>query len=817
MPLPRPRRTALVLAVVALAACLCSTTVRAQEAHDEELKMLVESVATAEDAGYAWNDAVKLSAYRAKATPLVLDAVASEATTPLGRVALARVLADLGERDRATQALLDVATSDAPVALRTEAVRMLVGIADDTCEDRLWQLVDDTLDPRLKATTAQTLWLLTKDLKAKALMRELLRSDSFDLQVAGALAMAEVGDTGTDVSGVLQRIRREPTERGRLAEALLAKAEWMRIHTAVEEVPAPTPPAEATQPNHDGGPSDPLEAIVYEVLSRVRQNYVDPEKLADTKLWEGAARGLVAAIGDPHTSFQSAEEREDWTDNLTKEYGGIGAYVGYDKENFFVVTRPMFGSPAWKNQLKSGDRVISVDGWQTIGQELDEIVKHLRGPAGTDVTIEVVRRGWTEPRKITLRRAQIHVPTVYAAMLPGSVGYVLVDNFARDTAEEFQIAIEKLQKDGATALVLDLRWNSGGYLRTAQQMADYLLPPNRLVVETAGRPNVTRDEVYITRGSSTTWSRSVPMRVLVNGGSASASEILSGCLQVHGRARIVGLRTFGKGSVQNAFPIFARPFAEPYTDTNRNGTWDDDEPYNDSNGNGRWDPGEPLADYDRSGAWTAAEPYEDLNGNGHFDFPAVKITIAKYYVGNKVGAHQINPHREEMIVAGRREWLGGIEPDVPVDSDELDGWRAEAIAKLEEKGVFDDYLKPLFASQRDTMIGIAQGPADDPTVYPGFEAFYASLGTQLSTGDVAYWLHARTRALASDEVGRLLVGDWAVDAQLQRALADLADHDASFTLPEVLAFSRTRTYDVPPTYDPAALAAARPVRAADGR
>lgn len=778
----------------------------AQDDADEEIRGLADAVATADDAGYAWNDAVRLAGYKDKATPFVVEAVHIADATPLGKVVLSRVLLALGERARATEALLAVAESDAPVALRVEAVRLLEDAADDTYEDQLWDMLDNALDPRLRAALGKTLWRLTKDLEAKAKLRDLLSSDDFDIQVAGAVALAEVGDFGEHVRAVLQRIRDEPTERGRLADALLSKSEWVRITESARDAEAAAPEVP------DAAPANPLEAIVLDTLQRVRAFYVDPESLDDQKLWEGAARGLVAAVGDPYTTFQSAEERESWNDNLTKEYGGIGAYVGYDKEGFFIITRPMFGSPAWKANLRSGDRVITVDGWETAGEDLNEIVKHLRGPANEPVTVEVVRKGWTQPKKITLTRGFIRVPTVYADLLPGGVAYVMVDNFAKNTADEFRRALRDLERRGATSLVLDLRWNSGGYLRTAQALGDYLLPPGKLVVETAGRPGVHPDETYVSKGSSSEWSRSVPLRVLVNGASASASEILAGCLQIHGRAKVVGLRSYGKGSVQNLYPIFTAPFAEPFTDLNRNGGWDDREPFDDRNENGRRDAGEPYLDLDKNGRWSPAEPYTDANENGQFDSPAVKITIAKYFVGERVGAHQINPHRKEMIVAGRREWLGGIEPDLPIEPDDIDGWRAEAISDLEQKGVFDAYLDSVFKTDADKMMELAKNDTRDPADYPRFAEFYASLETMLSEQDVWYWLHSRLRARASDREGRLLVGDWAIDAQLQRAIADLASEVPALGETAPYAFLKDRTFEVPQNHDPAELEKARPVR-----
>ena len=300
--------------------------------------------------------------------------------------------------------------------------------------------------------------------------------------------------------------------------------------------------------------------------------------------------------------------------------------------------------------------------------------------------------------------------------------------------------------------------------------------------------------------------------MLINGASASASEILSGCLQVHDRAKVVGLRSFGKGSVQNLYNIFTQPFAEPYTDLNRNGGWDDAELFDDRNENGRRDAGEAYLDSDRNGRWSAAEPFEDTNGNERYDCPAIKVTIAKYYVGDEPGARQINPHRDEHIIAGRREFLGGIEPDLPVASDEVEGWRAEAVAKLEADGIFDKYLDRAMKEHPERMQELALNDTRNPSDYPGFDEFFASLDTRLEPQDLWYWLHNRLRARASDGLGRLLVGDWALDGQLQRAILDLHDEDPELQNVGAYGFLRDRTFETPPTYTKEALEKARAVK-----
>jgi carboxyl-terminal processing protease len=788
-----------------------------QEADD--IKSLAESVATATTDRDAWNDAMKLIGYKEKAVSFAVDAANLPDATALGRVAMGRVLIAVRESGRATQVLLKVANSDAPAELKVAAIALISETeGDDESETGVKKLLDESMDPRVRAAAAKALWALAKDLEAKTRLKELLRSDDLDTRVEGALALAEIRDFSPEVKAVLQQLRGEPTPRGRIAKALLTAQETESLLPHSPPVAAaPKPPAAS-----GGGVTDPKMQLLLDALRRLHDKYVDPSKLDDKKLYEGAARGLVEAVGDPHTVYQSSEEHENWNDSLGKEYGGIGAYVGFDPDGIFSITRPMFGSPAWKANLKPGDRIVRITDkrntppeFDTGGQEMDLIIHHLKGPPNTEVTITVVRPGWREARDITLTRGLIQVPSVYSTMLPGKIGYVNVDSFAQKTPVEFGQAVAGLRADGATGLILDLRYNGGGLLRVAEAMGDYLLPKGSLVVETKGRPEDGPQETYVTKGFSDEWSRTVPLVVLVNGYSASASEILSGALKMHGRAKIVGERTYGKGSVQNVFWIYDAPFAEPFTDLDGDGQWFPGDPFTDTNGNGKWDPGEHFDDWAGNKTYTPAEPFEDLNGNGQFDAPAVKITIAKYYIGKTPGTYEFNPHRQEMIVANHRVILGGIEPDFPVAADEFEGWRNEEVAKLEEKKVFDKYLDEQFAAAKDLMLQNAQDDARDPSRYPKFDEFYQSLGTKLSREDVWFWLHVRTVRYASNVLGKLLVGDWTVDSQLQRAIqvvGDMQPAPAEFKKTQQYSWVFAKEFPVPPTYDPEALKSARIVK-----
>jgi C-terminal processing protease CtpA/Prc len=433
-------------------------------------------------------------------------------------------------------------------------------------------------------------------------------------------------------------------------------------------------------------------------------------------------------------------------------------------EEVFTIVRPIFGGPAYHAGLKPADQVLMVDGWETHGRTTTEIVTRLRGMPGTEVIITVYRKGWQKPREYTLLREQIHVPTVDPVLLPGGVGYARLTTFGGDTADDLELALADMEKQGLKALVLDLRYNTGGYLAAAQQICGLFVKPGQLVVYWEGRNKriAPRREWKAKRRGT---HKSYPVVVLVNNVSASASEIVAGCLKHYDRAEIVGLRSYGKGSVQNSYPLFMSPPSEPWEDQNANRRYDFAEPYEDENDNGRWDPGEPYVDVNRNGKWDDGEAFTDQNGNRKFDYPAIKLTIAKFYLPSGQSLR-----REKKVVDGKIKWVGGVEPDEWVAPQEPDGWRNEEIIRLEEKKAFDEYLDRYYTDHEETFKKLAYYDGGGPDEYPAFESFHENLNTRLSREETWWWLRVKVRRKVEGEMGREMVGDFELDQQLQMAV-----------------------------------------------
>ena len=285
-----------------------------------------------------------------------------------------------------------------------------------------------------------------------------------------------------------------------------------------------------------------------EVMQRVKRDYVEP--IDDSVLHENAIRGMVSDL-DAHSQYLDAEEYRDIRISTTGSYTGIGIEVN-EKDGLIVVITPMAGSPAARSGLRSGDQIIAVDGAAVEPDNLQETIGRMRGRAGTTISVTVLRDGDAIVHE--MRREVIRVASVHHEIIGAAYGYVRVNQFSETTARELSRAIDELQDDNEgmlDGLVLDLRNNPGGVLDAAVDVSDLFLDFG-IIVSAEGRTADSRFRRSAHRGDVLDGAE---MIVLVNQGSASASEIVAGALQDHGRAVVVGTPTFGKGLVQTVMPL----------------------------------------------------------------------------------------------------------------------------------------------------------------------------------------------------------------------------------------------------------------------
>lgn len=271
-------------------------------------------------------------------------------------------------------------------------------------------------------------------------------------------------------------------------------------------------------------------------------------KIDTTKLLQGAKVGLTAATGDPYTTYLSAEQAKELEDDLEGNLSGIGIEVGI-KNTKLVVIAPIQGSPAAQAGLLAGDQIIFIDSVDTSTLTLDEAVKKIRGPKGTNVKLTILRPA-NRTKEVTITRDIIKVDSIKSELKDGGVGYIKIAQFGSDTASQFEDAAASLKSRGAQKFVIDLRDNPGGYLDSAVKIAGVFLD-NKLVVEEK-KGSKSESKLYATRGGLLV---GVPVIVIINEGSASASEILAGAMRDHQAAKLLGSKSFGKGSVQEIISL----------------------------------------------------------------------------------------------------------------------------------------------------------------------------------------------------------------------------------------------------------------------
>jgi len=398
------------------------------------------------------------------------------------------------------------------------------------------------------------------------------------------------------------------------------------------------------------------------VLARINDAYV--EEIPPDTLVDAAIKGLSTVL-DPHTSYFAEKEVDDLKVHTEGEFGGLGITIGV-RENVLTVISPLDGTPAQRMGIQAGDRIVEIDGKTTRGISVDDAVGKLRGKPGTKVTIKIWRTGLAEPLPFTITREIIKIESVpWSGILPGKVGYIKLVQFAKPTSEDVEKALKKLKAQGATSYILDLRYNPGGLLNQAVEISELFLPPGRVIVSTKGR--ITSQNSELSSGREPVIDTTIPLVVLVNGGSASASEIVSGAIQDWDRGVILGTQSFGKGSVQTLLPmdqthLLKLTMAFYYTPSGRC--------INKRENSVRWG-----RDSAKAADTTAKSPSLDEDLGVEFDDGSAPDT-----------ALDTTGHKSfKTLVLGRKVWdAGGILPDVRVSGRRLNIWQQD----VERKNLF---------------------------------------------------------------------------------------------------------------------------------
>lgn len=330
-----------------------------------------------------------------------------------------------------------------------------------------------------------------------------------------------------------------------MATMWLARPSQASVPTAAAVETAP-----ALAPIKTSIDSSDRELLLDEITGLLEREYIDPESIDPVEMTYGAAAGLVSSLGDPNTMFVEPVQAAIIEEDMQGSFEGIGATVDL-VDGVLTIVQPLPNSPAVRAGIQAGDQVLAVDGVSIEGMELLDAITLIRGPKGTVVGLLIERNGIDEPFTVEVTRDQIEVAIVESRMLDENIAYVALAEFNAVALQQMQKALRELSREDPTGLILDLRNNPGGYLNMAIEIASEFLPRGTLVVTEQQRDQEPNAYTVRRNGQAT----DIPLAVLVNGGSASASEIVAGAIQYHGRGVLIGVTTYGKGSVQSTHTL----------------------------------------------------------------------------------------------------------------------------------------------------------------------------------------------------------------------------------------------------------------------
>ena len=288
----------------------------------------------------------------------------------------------------------------------------------------------------------------------------------------------------------------------------------------------------------------------WQAWDTINKNYLKASKTSAQDKVYGAISGLVGSLKDPYSVFLSPKDNDKFQEDVQGNFGGIGAEIGI-KKNQLVIIAPLKDTPASRIGLKAGDMILSINSTSTDGMTVDEAVRLIRGPKNTQVTLAILREEWEKPKDFKITRETITIPTLDFTMKDENIAYVQLYTFNANADYLFYNAVSKAISGGAKGMILDLRNNPGGYLGVAVDLGGWFFPKNTLIVKEESR----NGDVEELRASGNAALADLPVVVLINGGSASASEILAGALRDNRKIKLIGEKSFGKGTVQQLIPL----------------------------------------------------------------------------------------------------------------------------------------------------------------------------------------------------------------------------------------------------------------------
>jgi len=655
------------------------------------------------------------------------------------RLMASKALLSLGEAEGVRDVLIAIGENgDAPSVERSAAISLMSDFRDKPTERSLRAIAESEAkgDSLLRVAVGKCLYQVTRDRKlARELLHPLLKVDDADARTGAAIALAQLGLFDGDVKNLLRSIELEPSAQGSLAKVLLERDRLLRsLERQSDAEPAPESEkiAEAeknilqletlllrkdqeierlTARKSRGSTTN--HPLLDEIMRRIRHFYVEPDLVDDEKLLIEAAKGMVGSL-DPFSSFMDVTDTKEFYEGITGEYAGIGAQVQMDPNTETLkIIRPIYKGPAYRSGMISEDLVIEIDGLSTKGKPLDEIVKGLKGKPGTSVALKVFRRGWREARDFEITRETIQLDSVLYQMLPGKLGYVGLAQFGDTAVKEVIAALDDLENQGMRGLIFDLRSNPGGYLQSAVSLVDEFVDDTSMpiVSQKSGSGVFEDSEKFATKGMRDDY----PMMVLVNSSSASASEIVSGALQDFKRAKLIGVKTYGKGSVQRLLPM--------------------------------------------------ADSVNRLLGGES----TLRLTVQHYYLPSGRSIHTQRDPQGKILVEG------GIDPDIIKEPTEFPLWRIEALGRLSDNKAFEKWIDENYQENKDLVTRIVESGDDNgKIIYPGFDSWFEQQSdTGVTEDDARYGLRSKLRRMIEDERGSQFACDYVEDVQLQGAILEL--------------------------------------------